>query len=528
MAKVVPAPVEPSIILQFDGVAPSRTSRRRQSTSSRFEGLSQDEKHQALAFRALVQPRTRYSLLATLVVCALLVLLVGVPYAVNELMAGASPMLQTAMRGLIVWIWAYFILGPMNFGFAPTLVRGGFHPRFLLSVPLTLGPAVGVAFIPVGGSTLGIISIALSTLGIGFVLCVLLLNAPFFATDEHKALDQSFGPPLFAIGALFFGLIAAHVMLTQLYSSPLVGLVLPAGSVAIRHLAIFVLVQSFHTFYFEPKKKFLTPLLVSAQNQEDMVPPLLGDVEALYGYIAAGFALIIGNAASVATVVEAMLSPDSTAWVLSLFVSWLIEVLTRTGIQQRFELWVAARLEAKYDLQWPMRIAQVTALKLVYLHSLGGTGYVAPTMALCIGSVRAATFGDPAAIVWLDVSPTVWRVLLAQLVSQIVGDAAVRAMKKMGQQQFELSARFAAGHPLSISAFRDFDIQGYAVAFSMGGMFIYGVFIAFLGPAFVTGMCRSIAPATQVWVVNALECVKSVVDAQSAGGLVNGSAVPEY
>jgi hypothetical protein len=43
-------------------------------------------------------------------------------------------------------------------------------------------------------------------------------------------------------------------------------------------------------------------------------------------------------------------------------------------------------------------------------------------------------------------------------------------MKKMGQQQFELSARFAAGHPLSISAFRDFDIQGYAVAFMTNTM----------------------------------------------------------
>jgi hypothetical protein len=147
MAKVVPAPVEPSIILQFDGVAPARTSRRRQSTSSRFEGLSQDEKHQALAFRALVQPRTRYSLLATLVVCALLVLLVGVPYALNERMADANPVLQTAMRGLIVGMWMYFIIGPIFLVNAPTIVRGGFHPRFLLSLPLTLGPAVGAMLV---------------------------------------------------------------------------------------------------------------------------------------------------------------------------------------------------------------------------------------------------------------------------------------------------------------------------------------------------------------------------------------------
>jgi hypothetical protein len=122
----------------------------------------------------------------------------------------------------------------------------------------------------------------------------------------------------------------------------------------------------------------------------------------------------------------------------------------RDGVQQRVELWVAAKLAAKFEDQWPMRIVEVSALELVYFHSLGGTGYVAQAMALCIGCLRAVTFGDPGAIVWLDVSPTVWKVLLAQLASQIVGDATMRASKKLGRQQFELSARFAAGHPLAL------------------------------------------------------------------------------
>ena len=116
----------------------------------------------------------------TLVVCTLLMLLVAVPYAANERMTDANPVLQTAMRGriMIVGIWTYFALGPIFLVNAPTIVRGGFHPRFLLSLPLTLGPAVGVAFIPVDGSTLGFVSIALPTLGISFVLCALHLNAP--------------------------------------------------------------------------------------------------------------------------------------------------------------------------------------------------------------------------------------------------------------------------------------------------------------------------------------------------------------
>ena len=77
------------------------------------------------------------------------------------------------------------------------------------------------------------------------------------------------------------------------------------------------------------------------------------------------------------------------------------------------------------------------------------------------------TLGDATAIVWLDVSPTMWKVLLAQLASQIVGDAAMRASKKLGRQQFELSAQ-SAGHPLSNTVLRDIGLQGYVCVFGVG------------------------------------------------------------
>ena len=196
-----------------------------------------------------------------------------------------------------------------------------------------------------------------------------------------------------------------------------------------------------------------------------------------------------------------MLAPDSTSWVTSLAVSALLEVLTRTGTTQRIELCVASRLAARFGIEWPTRFAQTSAIKLAYLHSLGGTGYVAPTMALCIGCLRAVTFGDPGAIVWLDVSPTVRWVLLAQFVFASLADAAVWAVEKKGLQHFELAERFVAGHPLRNTAFRDFDLKGYVVSFAFGGAFMYAAFVAFLGPAFVTGMCRNFAPnATRVWV----------------------------
>ena len=59
----------------------------------------------------------------------------------------------------------------------------------------------------------------------------------------------------------------------------------------------------------------------------------------------------------------------------------------------------------------------------------------------------------------------------------------------------------------------------------MGGAFIFVVFIAFLGPEFVTGMCRDVAPnAAQVWVVRwrALECVKFAMNVTVNGSTASG------
>jgi hypothetical protein len=480
----------------------------------------------ALGFRPLRRPRTRYSLLSTLLVCTLLQLLVGVPYGANERAADSSPS-RTALRGVIVGIWMYFVLGPLFLVTGPALVRGDFHPRFLLSFPITLGISVGVAFIPLGGTTLGIVSIGLLTLVLTYVMATLFLSAPFYATDAHKALQRSFGPPIFVIIIVFFGLITAYLTLTGRYSSPLIGMLLPVGSATTRVLAMHTIVRSCDMFYYAPKLEFLRWSATSAESQAYAVPPILGDIEFIFGSVAAYFALIIGNAASVSTLVEVMLSPNSTAWLLSLAVSALQEVLSRTGLMQRAELWAAARLAAQFEVQWPTQMAQTTALKLVYFHALGGTGYVALAMALCIGCVRAVTFGDPAAIVWLDVSPTVWRVLMAQLAFGVIADVIVWVVERKGMQNFELSARFAADHPLRDTAFRDFDLKGYTVAFCMGSMFIYGVFVAFLGPAFVTGVCRDFAPnATHIWAERALElCTSTMAVAVSASSLTVGPEI---
>ena len=106
--KVAPASHE---LADFDGVKdPEQTARvsstvfssRRKSTEPRFQGQSNAKKTEARTFRALSQLHYYHALLATIVVCTLLMLVVGVSYAANERTADANPVLQTAIRGLIV------------------------------------------------------------------------------------------------------------------------------------------------------------------------------------------------------------------------------------------------------------------------------------------------------------------------------------------------------------------------------------------------------------------------------------------
>ncbi len=94
---------------------------RRQSTQSRFARLTPAKQKLAFEFRALPRPCGRYSLLATLASCTLLVLIVGAPYATNERAHYDSPALRTALRGLIPGALAYFVIGPIFLVNAPML-----------------------------------------------------------------------------------------------------------------------------------------------------------------------------------------------------------------------------------------------------------------------------------------------------------------------------------------------------------------------------------------------------------------------
>jgi hypothetical protein len=87
-------------------------------------------------------------------------------------------------------------------------------------------------------------------------------------------------------------------------------------------------------------------------------------------------------------------------------------------------------------------------------------------------------------------------VLLAQFTLGVVSDLVVWFVKANKghikfKASFSVSDRLPIGHPLRNEALRDFELKGYAVVFGMGCCFIYGVFIAYLGPEFATGICHS-------------------------------------
>ena len=74
-----------------------------------------------------------------------------------------------ALHGLIGGILAAFIAGPIFLVTCPVRVGGTFHPRYLLSVPITIGIGVAVGVIRSDGMPLSLLSIALITIALGYV-----------------------------------------------------------------------------------------------------------------------------------------------------------------------------------------------------------------------------------------------------------------------------------------------------------------------------------------------------------------------
>jgi hypothetical protein len=152
-----------------------------------------------LAFGVIPAPQLRYSLLWTALACISLSVSFVIPFAFNE-----RHMRSVVLRGLTCGALASHVVLPIFVINAAIVVRGTLHRRFFLAGALAIGTAMICSTIPMRSMYLGVISITLTSIGVSFILSVLILNTPLFWSKEHATLDRNFGPPLFLVIIGFF------------------------------------------------------------------------------------------------------------------------------------------------------------------------------------------------------------------------------------------------------------------------------------------------------------------------------------
>jgi hypothetical protein len=179
----------------------------------------------------------------------LLQLLVAAPYGANE-RSGSNAGVRGFLVGVMFW---GFAIGPCYLATFCVIVRGSLHWRFALSIPITVGVSVGAAFVPVGDSMLGFLSIWLVTGAGAISLCVALINLPLCATHEHLQLDANFHVPYCALVFGFFGVLITHVELTRRSSIMAIGLVLPIGCLGAESMYNQIVKRTCSLYYYEPK-----------------------------------------------------------------------------------------------------------------------------------------------------------------------------------------------------------------------------------------------------------------------------------
>ena len=164
---------------------------------------------------------------------------------------------------------------------------------------------------------------------------------------------------------------------------------------------------------------------------------------------------------------------------------------------------VQLRAAAHFELENAAKLVRISALKLAYYRSQLSTEFAAPILTLSIGCLRAVTFGDVRAIVWLDVSPmAVWVIVVHFLTEMLVVETSVFVANRKGLMHFEFVER-PEGHPVGNTALRAFDLKGYALVSVIGCTFLYAIFLCFLGPACVTGAASKFDQENlDIWVMS--------------------------
>ena len=440
-------------------------------------------------FRPIPTPCVGKSVAASLFFSTGLLLLLGLPWAYNEL----GPR-TTLTRGVIVGVFHCCFMPLVFLVNAPISVCGRFRWQFLLSLPITFFVAFVTVFIPLGDSRFGLLPIITFSVLASFALCSLILNVPLFLNNAHKALDQSIGPPFLFVLILFVFMMTGYIELTRLISGSgkflqfVVGMSLPFGCFATETCFKNLL-----------KHSYLNTYVKQTLESQTSGQALAGDIDTLFGHLVSLAALLLENAKFVAGILEVTYTPNSFSWVYALLFSTILKILKRVGVWQRVLTKALLKIPPRFDRI--REIASTNALKIAFLRSQEGCGYVASIMAVCIGCLRAARFRDWKATIWLDVDTSVTIVIFVCVAVEILQDVITRVAEKTGLVKFPITAAFAGEHPLGKTDRRPFGLAGYLVLFGPGCAIVLITFLAFMGPWFVFGLCKEFdAAAPARWV----------------------------
>jgi hypothetical protein len=447
-------------------------------------------------------------------VSAMIAATFALPYAANEIWLGSR-----TVRGLVSGWFVCIGLSPMFLINAPILAEGKFRLRYHLCWPITLAVATAVAFVPVGGeATLGLVPICIVTLGGGYSLCLGLLALPVYRNKHHMLLDIEINAPMMGVGFAFFGLVVMYVELTKRINSPYLGVILPVGVTGLQAVALFLLKRAYLRRYFTPKMEHIYRVRLSqprtpdgsdgprepSGSPTDDPPPITGEQKLVFANWAAAWCVGIENTTTIATVMEAIITPNSRAWVTGIVFGIPFSILKRTG-------WLTRVLVTVTDPCGWGHLPAMNALRLVYLRAQIGCTYMAFSLMLCLGVNRAAMCGDWKALFWIDVNAStysVFAVLMAGLGGNFVEEVLMHAVRKFGWVQYPIVVNYCdSNHPLGSTVHRDSSVKGLFFVFMGGGFFVTGILVGLVGPAFLFGeRCQYISDvsADDRWLVRPL------------------------
>ena len=416
------------------------------------------------------------SAMSTFLGSLLIITVYVAPSAANEFFI-KSPFL----RGLLS---SFLILFPIGSAFlinAPTLVCGKiFDKRFVGCVPITVAVVLALSYIPAGGNdlSLGIAPICLIGTILGFAGCIVILNLPIFLSNEHKALDQSCGPPFTFCVVMFFVSIIGYLEAIQRFSSPLVGLLLPLLCATFEWSTLALLEKSYVQFYLAPKANFLHKLHEFAQSncyvdldpqlEPTVVPPEPTGVAAEPTGVPpdptgvppvpdpTGVPLdpngvppdpigvppdpteaplrptpsirgdqesVFGNLIATTAVLVECLPVVVTLLEVSRQPSsrsWIVglSLTLVVDILKHTAVWHTV-LVYLLSPSGKQGLVMLSAIHVAYIRAQRGACMVAVSLVVAVGSFRAFVFDDLRAVIWLDIHPSVALALGAVVVKEI-------------------------------------------------------------------------------------------------------------